>query len=179
MNFCSKCGSDDVHLRLEQESFVRYACQACDAIHYQNPLLVVGCVPVYQQQVLLCKRGIEPRKGYWNLPAGFMELNESVTAGALRELTEETGLSGQIIRLHSVYTARQKNQVMLHFLTRLENIDFSLNEESVAIQLFELNDIPWGKLAFKSNVFALKSYLKTLESPTNEVFISESDDKNG
>lgn len=179
MKFCSKCGSDDIHLKFEQERFVRYVCKACKAVHYKNPLLVVGCVPVYNQQILLCQRGIEPRKGYWNLPAGFMEMNETVEEGAAREAKEETGLDVNIERLHSVYTSRRKNQVMMHFLASLDNVDFELNEESVAIELFPLDAIPWEKLAFKSNEFAIKNYLKTLETNETGLFIGESDDENG
>lgn len=178
MNFCSKCGSNDIHLKLEEARFVRYVCNDCGAVHYKNPLLVVGCIPLYKGQVLLCKRGIEPRKGYWNLTAGFMEMNESVTEGALRELQEETGLTGTLERLHSIYTARSKNQVVMHFLANLDHVDFTLNEESVEIKLFDLDAIPWNKLAFTSNTFALKNYLKTLNGSEQKVFIGESDDKN-
>ena len=104
-------------------------------------------------------------------------MNESVTEGAWRELKEETGWTGTLDRLHSVYTARSKNQVVMHFLAQLDNVDFTLNDESVEIQLFDLDAIPWDKLAFKSNTFALENYLKTLDSTEHQVFIGESDHK--
>ncbi|HAS45114.1 MAG TPA: ADP-ribose pyrophosphatase [Microscillaceae bacterium] len=174
MNFCSKCGSDDIHLKMEQERFVRYVCKACGTIHYKNPLMVVGCLPIYEQKILLCQRGIQPCKGYWNLPAGFMEMNETVTQGALREAKEETGLDMELIRLHSIYTSRKKNQVMLHFLAKVKDLDYELNEETVAIELFDFNAIPWDQLAFQSNIFAIQNYLDSLSKNTQSLFIGDS-----
>ena len=174
MNFCSKCGSDDIHLQMEQQRFIRYICKACNTTHYRNPLLVVGCLPIYEKQILLCQRGIQPRKGYWNLPAGFMEMNETVTQGALREAKEETGLDMELIRLHSMYTSRKKNQVMLHFLAKVKDLNYQLNTETIDIQLFDFDDIPWDQLAFHSNTFAIKNYLDSLQQNTQEMFIGDS-----
>ncbi|OJJ19059.1 ADP-ribose pyrophosphatase [marine bacterium AO1-C] len=174
MNFCSKCGSDNIHLMLEQERFVRYICKACNTTHYRNPLIVVGCLPIYENKLLLCQRGIQPRKGYWNLPAGFMEMNETVTQGALREAKEETGLDMELVRLHSMYTSRKKNQVMLHFLAKVNDLNYQLNEETVAIQLFDFEAIPWDQLAFHSNTFAIQNYLASLQDSTPKVFIGDS-----
>lgn len=175
MNFCSKCGSSDIHLKMEQDRFVRYVCNACDTIHYRNPLLVVGCVPIYQQsKILLCKRGINPRKGYWNLPAGFMEMNETVEQGALREAKEETGLDLELGCLHSVYTTRKKNQVMLHFMAKVNDLNYQLNDETVEIQLFDFDSIPWDQLAFRSNTFAIQKYLDNLHSNQQEVHMGQS-----
>lgn len=178
MNFCSQCGSKDIHLHLEQDRFVRYICKSCETIHYKNPLTVVGCLPVYQgNQILLCRRGINPRKGFWNLPAGFMELNESVEEGAKREAKEETGLDVALIRLHSVYTSRKKNQVMLHFLATVSDLQYTLNEETTEIKLFHFDHIPWDELAFHSNVFAIENYLKGLKNQEERVYIGSSADE--
>ncbi len=160
MNYCSHCGSSQLRYTIpENEHVARYICLGCNKIHYQNPKIVVGCLAVQAGKILLCRRAISPRKGYWNLPAGFMELHETAEEGAKRETREETHAEVEIVRLHSVYSVVHVNQVMLHFLAEIITDDFQINDESSEIRLFSPEQIPWEELAFSSNRFALEKYL--------------------
>lgn len=164
MNYCSNCGSDQIEWIIpEGDNHFRYCCKNCDTIHYQNPKIVVGCIPQWKGQILLCKRAIEPRKGFWNLPGGYMENGESLTEGAAREAFEETNAKVKIGKLISIYTIPKINQVMLHFIADLESDGFTPTTESEELKLFALDEIPWDDLAFHSNNFALKTYLEALK----------------
>ncbi|KAB2814417.1 NUDIX hydrolase [Phaeocystidibacter luteus] len=165
MNYCPNCGSDRLkRLIPEGDHRLREVCENCGTIHYSNPLMVVGCLVTLDGKVLLAKRGIEPRKGYWNLPCGFMENKETAEVGALREVEEETGLFVTIERLHSVFSVVHANQVYLIFKAEAAGDDFTLTPESTEIEFFEPDEIPWGEIAFSSNEHALRSYL---DSPTS------------
>jgi len=165
VNYCSHCGSAQLNFSIpEGDNRARYVCQQCHTIHYQNPKLVVGCLPVFEDKILICKRAIEPRYGLWNLPAGYLENNETVEQGAIRETREEAHANVEIIRLHSIYNLPHINQVYLHFLARLKNHEFSCGTESLEVRLFTPEQIPWSQMAFSSSTFALKKYL---ENTTN------------
>lgn len=165
MNYCSNCGCDKLTSTIpEGDHRPRIVCENCNVVHYQNPLIVVGCLIEYEGKVLLAKRGIEPRKGFWNLPAGFMENGETAEEGALREVEEETGMMVTIERLHTVFSVVHANQVYLLFKASTSSDKFTLTPESVEIQYFEFDNIPWGEIAFSSNVHALKSYIQNPES---------------
>lgn len=119
--------------------------------------MIVGCIIEDDKgSILLAKRGIEPRKGYWNLPCGFLENNETVQAGAVREVLEETGAEIELGPLHTIYNLPQAQQVYLIFRARMKGNFTQLTPESTAIEFFSLEDIPWDDIAFSSNTHAIK-----------------------
>ena len=126
-------------------------CQnpACGAIHYQNPRIITGCLPVYGDRVLLCKRAIEPRYGFWTIPAGFMENGESTEEGALRESWEEAYANLAISHLYALYDLPHINQVYFIYKAELKDTHFKPSAESLEVELFEESDIPWYQLAFR------------------------------
>ena len=128
----------------------RAVCPACDTIHYENPLNVVGTVPYWGDQVLLCKRNIEPRWGKWTLPAGFMELGETAEQGAARETDEEAGAQIEMEGLLTVLSVPRVSQVHLFYRARLLNERFDPGHESLEVRLFLETEIPWGEIAFKT-----------------------------
>lgn len=132
---------------------------ACSEIHYENPRIVTGTLPLWQGKILLCKRAIEPRKGFWTLPAGFMELSETVEQGAIRETQEEAGATIAVRGLLSVLDVPHASQVHMFYLAELVDGAFCAGEESLAVALFDVADIPWSDLAFKTVVLTLKHYL--------------------
>lgn len=138
----------------------RYVCASCERIHYSNPNMVVGCLIEYKGKLLLARRAIEPRKGYWNLPCGYLENEETIQQGAVREVYEETGASVDLGNLHTVYNLPHANQVYLIFKARMQGDHFQTTFESSEVALFDPQDIPWDEIAFSSNSFALKKYLE-------------------
>ena len=161
MNFCSQCGSRRLLYTIPQgDNRPRYVCSDCGTIHYQNPRMVVGCLPVWEGQILLCRRAIEPRHGYWNLPAGYLENGETVEQGALRETAEESGAEVELIRLHCVYNLTHVNQVYLFFLAQMQHPGLAIGPESLEAQLFDPADIPYQDMAFSSSTFAIQKYLE-------------------
>ncbi len=159
MKYCSKCGSDKIRkeIPLGDHRF-RYTCSSCGKIFYENPRVVVGTIPVFGNKILLAKRGIEPQKGKWNLPAVFLEMDETMEEGAIRETIEETGAVISEMKIHTVYQS-SSNFLFILFLAYLKNDNFNLTEESTEIIFFEHKDIPWDEIAFSSNIFALKSFI--------------------
>lgn len=138
----------------------RRVCQRCDFIDYQNPKIVAGAVVLKGDQILLCKRAIEPRKGFWTLPAGFMELGESVDEAAQREAQEEALADIEIDRLLAVYSVPRIGQVQVMFRARLIG-DYGVGPESEEVKLVDWKDIPWSELAFPTVVWALTHYAET------------------
>ena len=160
MNFCSQCGHGPLLYQIPVgDTRNRFICSNCKTIHYQNPKIVCGCLVFHEEKVLLGKRDIEPRRGKWNLPAGFMENGETVMQGAAREVWEEMRAKVTIDRLHTVYNISHVNQVYFLFLARLDEPNFAAADETTEVRLFDLDEIPWKELAFYSNHFALKRYL--------------------
>mgnify|MGYP000002787924 FL=1 len=152
MKFCSEC-AHPVDLRVpEGDNRPRYVCVQCEAIHYQNPKLVVGSIPVWENdgelKILLCKRAIEPRYGYWTLPAGFMENEETTAQAAIRETEEEAGANVELGELFTLLNVAQVHQVHLFYLARLLDLDYAAGVESLDVQLFAEDEIPWDDLAF-------------------------------
>ena len=164
MNYCSLCGAQVVQRIPPDDDRLRYVCDSCDEIHYQNPKIVAGCIPVWEDKVLLCKRAIEPRYGYWTLPAGFMELGETSHAAALRETMEEANARVEIINLFAVFNLPHVNQVYLMFNSRLIDLDFSPGAESQEVALFTQDEIPWEQLAFTTIRYSLKYYFQDWEN---------------
>ena len=161
MNFCSNCGSANISFKIpEGDSFHRFVCDNCGKIHYENPRIIVGCVPVYRNRIMLCKRAIQPQMGLWNLPAGFLENNEKPEEGAVRETLEESMAIVEIVKLHAVFSLPKVNQVYLHFLANLKDEHFGPTSESLEVKLFDSNDIPWKDIAFHSTTYALEKYLE-------------------
>ena len=160
MNFCSNCGHRVV-LEVPKGDFLpRHVCPNCGTIHYQNPKIVVGSVPEYQGRILICKRGIEPRVGYWTIPAGFMENDETLEAGAAREAVEEARIQveiGSLLLLANVTSARQ---VHVFFRSRMLTPDFGITHESTEVRLVDERDIPWNDLAFPSTEYALRRFVE-------------------
>jgi ADP-ribose pyrophosphatase YjhB (NUDIX family) len=152
MKFCSECAHPVALAIPEGDNRPRYVCSHCDAIHYQNPKLVVGSIPVWEQdgqlKVLLCKRAIEPRYGYWTLPAGFMENAETTAEAAIRETEEEAGANIEIGELFTLLNVAHVHQVHLFYLARLVDLDFAPGVESLDVALFAEHEIPWDDLAF-------------------------------
>jgi ADP-ribose pyrophosphatase YjhB (NUDIX family) len=143
----------------ENDSRERYVCGACDTVHYENPRNVVGTIPIWQDQIMLCRRAIEPRYGYWTLPAGFMEIGESPQAGAARETLEEAGVEVQIGELFALVNASYAHQLHLFYLAKMPSEHYSGGVESLEVRLFHEDDIPWSELAFQTSYHALKLFL--------------------
>ena len=161
MNFCSHCGSNKIQFIIPQgDTFQRFVCENCGRIYYDNPRIIVGCLPVYKKKIMLCKRAIQPQLGLWNLPAGFLENNEKPEDGAARETLEESLAKVEIIKLHVVFSLPKVNQVYLHFLAKLHDTHFGATTESLEVRLFEKEDIPWEDIAFHSSTYALEKYFE-------------------
>ncbi len=160
MNYCSHCGAA-VALRIPPgDHLPRHVCDACGTIHYQNPRLVVGCVPEYQGRILLCRRAIEPRLGYWTIPAGFMENGETLQQAAARETHEEALARVDIGSLLAVVHVLHARQVHVFFRGTMSGAEFAAGPESLEVVLAAPDEIPWDDLAFPSTEFALRRYLE-------------------
>jgi ADP-ribose pyrophosphatase YjhB (NUDIX family) len=150
MKFCSNCGAT-VQLRVPPgDTLPRHVCDACHTIHYQNPRMVVGCIPEWEDRILLCRRAIEPRHGLWTVPAGYMENGETTFQGALRETLEEANARVEIGPLYALYNIPHINQVYILFRSRLLDLDVSPGAETLEVRLFTENEIPWDGIAFAS-----------------------------
>ena len=148
MNFCSNCGAP-VRLCIPPgDNLPRHVCDACRIVHYQNPKLVVGCIPEWEDKILLCRRAINPRYGLWTVPAGFMENGETTAQAAAREALEEACARVEIAGLYALFNLPHINQVYLIFRSRLLNIDCMPGNESLEVGLFCEHEIPWSQLAF-------------------------------
>ncbi|MCV6615237.1 MAG: NUDIX domain-containing protein, partial [Cellvibrionaceae bacterium] len=136
----------------------RHVCDGCETIHYSNPRIIVGCLPIHEDKVLLCRRAIEPRYDKWTLPAGFMENGESTEEGALREAWEEARAKLELDSLYTLYSLPQINQVHMFYRGHLSDLDFSPGPESLEVRLFSEDEIPWDELAFLVVGKTLKHY---------------------
>jgi len=171
--FCIQCGSPANEQIPEGDNRVRRVCSACDFIHYENPKNVVGCLLEWQGKILLCKRGIEPRQGYWTLPAGFMENGESTIDGAAREAYEEATAECEELRLFAVYNLPRISQVYMMFFGELKNGFAKANEETLEVGLFDQSDIPWRELAFPVITEALTRYFEMREQRDRRVYCAD------
>lgn len=158
MKYCSSCGAQ-VELGIpEGDTLQRYICRTCGVIHYQNPKIVVGCIPEWEDKILLCRRAIEPRLGLWTVPSGFMENAETLVQGAERETMEEANASVRIGPLFAIYNLPHINQVHVLFRAQLLDLGFSPGIESLEVRLFTEPEIPWETLAFRVIREPLKRY---------------------
>jgi ADP-ribose pyrophosphatase YjhB (NUDIX family) len=162
MKFCSDCGAAVTLQIPPDDNRFRSVCSACGTIHYRNPRMVVGTIPVWQDRVLLCKRAIEPRYGYWTLPAGFLELGESTGEGAQRETAEEAGARIELGNAFSMIDVPHVEQVHLFYSARLLDLDFSPGTESLEVALFHESEIPWDDIAFRTVSLTLRWHFETL-----------------
>ena len=164
MKFCSHCGQP-VSLRTpEGDHLPRFVCGGCGVVHYQNPKLVVGCVPEHEGRILLCRRAIEPRQGYWTIPAGFMENGETTQDGARRESWEEALAHVEIGSLLAVVHVLHADQVHVMFRATLPEPKFGAGAESLEVMLYDEADVPWQDIAFRSVNFALRRYFEDRRS---------------
>jgi ADP-ribose pyrophosphatase YjhB (NUDIX family) len=147
---CRVCGSRAEYRTPPDDNRERATCTACGEIHYENPLNVVGTVPVWGDQVLLCRRNIEPRHGMWTLPAGFMELGETTAEGALRETIEEAGAHVQMGSLFSVLNVVRVGQVHLFYRAQMLDTHLDPGPETIEARLFREDEVPWDLLAFRT-----------------------------
>ena len=148
---CRNCGTAVVYrVPDDGDTKDRAVCEACGTIHYENPLNVVGTIPLYGDKVLLCLRNIEPRKGKWTLPAGFMELGETTGQGAARETDEEAGAQFELQGLFAILNVARVGQVHMFYRARLTSDEFQPGFETIEARLFEEHEIPWDEIAFRT-----------------------------
>ena len=162
MNFCKQCGEKVAQEIPENDTRLRYVCTSCTTIHYENPNIVAGVLPLIVdskgiEKVLMCRRAIEPRYGLWTLPAGFMENGESVEEAAARESYEEANLKLSDLKLYTVMSLPHISQVYMLFIAKAEN-DFSPGFESLETRLFDESEIPWTEIAFPVMTKTLQCY---------------------
>lgn len=158
MNFCTHCGQSVTRQIPANDNRERYVCQHCETVHYENPRNVVGTIPIWKNQVMLCRRAIEPRYGFWTLPAGFMEVGESPQDGAARETLEEAGVNVRMGELFALVNASYARQLHLFYLAAMPSEHYLGGTESLEVQLFNEADIPWSELAFQTSYHALKLF---------------------
>jgi len=173
MNYCSNCGHPLTQCTPPGDDRARYCCNACGAVHYQNPVMVVGCIPEKGNRILLCRRAIEPSRGKWTLPAGYLENGETVAQGAIRETLEEAHARIEIIAPYALYNICYVNQLYLMFRARLIDNDFSPGTESLEVRLFDEGEIPWQELAFTVMRKTLLQYFKDRADGRFSFFIDD------
>lgn len=158
MNYCSHCGAL-VSLKVPTgDNLPRHVCERCGAIHYQNPKLVIGAIPEWEDRILLCRRAIEPRAGLWTLPAGFMENTETTAQAAARETLEEACARIEVGEMFSLINVPHISQVHILYRARLLDLDFAPGAESLEVQLFRESAIPWETIAFRTIGMTLRYY---------------------
>lgn len=160
MNFCSECGAVVKRLVPPGDNRERFVCESCGLVHYQNPNNVAGAILTWENRVLMCKRAIEPRYGYWTLPAGFMENNESVHQAAARESIEEARAQPGHLSLFGVFSMPYISQVYLMFYGKLLSDQVSPGAESLDVTLFTRDEIPWDEIAFPVVSHCLKLFFE-------------------
>ncbi len=177
MQYCSDCSNKTSVKIPDGDNRERYVCEACNTIHYQNPKNVCGCILEWQGKVLLCKRAIEPRHGYWTLPAGFMENNETTMEGAAREAFEEAHATATDLRLFGLYNLPRISQVYLMFHGELKDGYMKAGDESLEVGLFTETEIPWDKLAFPVVTESLQRYFE--DRPDHKVHVADIGGRHG
>jgi ADP-ribose pyrophosphatase YjhB (NUDIX family) len=167
MKFCSECAHPVSLIVPTDDNRLRYVCEQCGAIHYQNPKMVIGSIPAWEHdgesRVLLCKRAIEPRLGYWTLPAGFMENDETTSEAARRETLEEAGARIELHGLFSLLNVPHVHQVHMFYRATLLDLNYEAGIESLEVKLFSEDEIPWEDIAFPTVAYTLQSYFSDLK----------------
>ncbi len=172
MKFCGQCGQPVRQEIPAGDNRPRDVCTACGYVHYVNPTMVLGCVPTWEGRILLCKRAIEPRLGYWTVPAGFMENGETIAQGAARETREEALAEVDIGDLLAIVDVIRARQVHLFFRAHMQSDRFGPGEESLEVELFDEADIPWDDIAFPSVTYALKRFLEDRDRGVSDVHVT-------
>ena len=173
MKFCSSCGSS-VELKIPAgDDRQRFVCTSCELIHYTNPRVIVGCLPVYEGKVLLCKRAIEPRKNFWTLPAGFMENGETTLQGAARETWEEARAKVSNLQLYRIFDVPYISQVYMFYRCTIDDGAFGVGPESLESGLYEEDQIPWEEIAFPVVRESLREYFDDVKRQEFPVRVSE------
>ncbi|MBN2700300.1 MAG: NUDIX hydrolase [Methylothermaceae bacterium] len=173
MKFCSHCSAPLTFKIPAGEDRERFVCERCGTIHYQNPRIIAGCLPLWEDKILLCRRAIEPRYGFWTLPAGFMELGETLDQAAIRETREEACTEVKSFGLYTVYSLPHVNQVHIFFRAELVDGRFAPGPESLETRLFEETEIPWDELAFSTVRRTLESFLEDKSRDRFEVKVGD------
>ena len=163
---CAQCGTPVEEKIPPGESLLRAVCPSCQTIHYENPKIVAGCIPEWEDKILLCRRAIEPRLGLWTFPAGFMELGESTEEAAIRETLEEAHADIRIYSLFGIFSLPHVSQVYVVYRAHLQHLDFKPGPESLEVQLVSHSDIPWDQLAFPVIQESLSRYVKDIQADT-------------
>jgi ADP-ribose pyrophosphatase YjhB (NUDIX family) len=173
MKYCSQCGSP-VRVGVPPgDNLPRFVCDNCDTIHYQNPKIVAGCIPEWEDRILLCRRAIEPRYGLWTLPAGFMENGETTTQAAARETLEEANARVAVGELFTLYSLPHISQVYMMFRGTMLDLDYQPGSESLEVKLFRESEIPWDELAFPTIRETLKHYFRDREAGTYQFHVGD------
>lgn len=167
MKYCSQCGSNRVSLKVPAgDNRQRHVCGNCGQIFYDNPRVICGALPLWEDKILLCRRAIEPRLGFWTLPAGFMENGETTEEAACRETQEEAKATLVIEDLYTIYNLPHINQVYFFYRGQLLDGAHSAGEESLETALFSPTQIPWNELAFPTIEKTLQRYLNDKKHQT-------------
>lgn len=156
--YCTRCGAPTAFAVPAGDNRPRRVCGACETVHYENPKIVVGCVPEWQGRVLLCRRAIEPRVGYWTLPAGYLEMGETTEEGALRESAEEAGIEVELHGLYTVFSLPHINQIHMLYRATLKAPVWACGSETLEIALVDEHTVPWDVLAFRTVRETLERY---------------------
>ncbi len=172
IKYCAHCGSVVEEKVPLGENLLRAVCPSCHTIHYENPKIVAGSIPEWEDKILLCRRAIEPRSGLWTFPAGFMELGESTEEAATRETLEEAHAEIRIHRLFGIFSLPHVSQVYVVYRAHLQNLNFKPGPESLEVQLISLADIPWNHLAFPVIHESLTRYVKDIQTSTSQTHSS-------
>ena len=158
MKFCSECGSTVSRRIPSGDHALRDVCDTCGTVHYQNPKLVVGAIAEWGDRILMCRRAIEPRHGFWTLPAGFMENEETTAAAAARETLEEACARIEVGEMFTLINVPHISQVHIIYRAKLLDAGFSPGEESLEVALFREDEIPWREIAFRTITLTLRHY---------------------
>lgn len=159
INFCNRCGAATMLQIPPGDALPRQVCTRCGHIHYENPRLVVGCVATWEDRILICRRAIDPQKGFWTLPAGFMENGETTAQAACRETHEEAGARIVVDAPFAMVSIAHINQVHLFYRGRLATPEYAAGEESLEVALVPPSEIPWQEIAFRSVTLCLERFL--------------------
>lgn len=173
MLYCSKCGARLTEKIPAGDDRPRHVCEACQTVHYQNPKIVAGCIPAWEDRLLLCRRAIEPRHGLWTVPAGFMENGESTEQAAVRETREEARAAVGELSLYGVFSIPHINQVYMMFRGRLQAREFAPGPESLEVRLFGEHQIPWDELAFPVVRLTLEHYFRDIRTSHFPVYVED------
>jgi len=156
---------------------LRFVCESCQTIHYHNPKIVAGCIPEWEDQILLCRRAIEPKSGLWTFPAGFMEIGESTEQAARRETEEEAHAQVEVTSLYAVLSLPHVGQVYMIFRGRMVAPEFRAGAESLDVRLFSRDTIPWDQIAFSVVKDALRRYVEDAVHGTFRVHVASLPDR--